>query len=180
MKRSFRSIPLSRIPLPTLSSFPYACAVSICRYPASIAAAETPVSTYKVEVADQSVTTFRDNNGDEYKTIIPKLIVDGKDADSINAALRDHINKNHPLTQNEYGVNGEETRYAWGVRGDIVSIVVIASETFTDDLVDYPVYTKPAVFEGLKVPEVLLSGHHANINKWREEKRKELTNTREE
>ncbi|MBQ3704641.1 MAG: hypothetical protein II885_18160 [Oscillospiraceae bacterium] len=107
--------------------------------PASIAAAETPVSTYKVEVADQSVTTFRDNNGDEYKTIIPKLIVDGKDADSINAALRDHINRNHPLTQDEYGVNGEETRYEWGVRGNIVSIVVIASETVTDG-VGYDVF----------------------------------------
>ncbi len=100
--------------------------------PASIAAAETPVSTHRVEVADQSVTTLKDNNGGEYKMIIPKLIVDGKEADSINAALRDHINRNHPLTQDEYGVNGEETRYAWGVRGNIVSIVVIASETFTD------------------------------------------------
>ena len=56
----------------------------------------------------------------------------------------------------------------------------LISETFTDDLVDYPVYTKPAIFEGMKVPEVLLSGHHANINKWREEKRKELTDTRKE
>lgn len=52
------------------------------------------------------------------------------------------------------------------------------SETFTDDLVDYPVYTKPAVFEGLEVPEVLLSGHHANIQKWREEQRKKLTDSR--
>ena len=56
----------------------------------------------------------------------------------------------------------------------------LTSETFTDGLVDYPVYTKPAEFEGMKVPEVLLSGHHANINKWREEKRQELTNTRKE
>lgn len=99
---------------------------------AAIAVAEAPASTHRVEVADQSVTTFKDNNGGEYKTIIPMLIVDGKEADSINAALRDYINKNHPLTQNEYGVNGEETKYAWGVRGDIVSIIIIASETFTD------------------------------------------------
>ena len=99
---------------------------------AVIAATEAPASTHRVEVADQSVTTFKDNNGGEYKTIIPMLIVDGKEADSINAALRDYINKNHPLTQNEDGVNGEETKYAWGVRGDIVSIIIIASETFTD------------------------------------------------
>ncbi len=106
---------------------------------AAITAAEAPASTHRVEVADQSVTTFKDNNGGEYKTIIPKLIVDGKEADAINAALRDHINRNHPLTQDEYGVNGEETRYAWGVRGDIVSIIIIASETFTDG-VGYDVF----------------------------------------
>ena len=56
----------------------------------------------------------------------------------------------------------------------------LASETFNDDMVDYPVYTKPAEFRGLKVPEVLLSGHHANINKWREEERKRLTALRKE
>ncbi len=56
----------------------------------------------------------------------------------------------------------------------------LVSETFTDDLVDYPVYTKPAVFEGLAVPDVLLSGHHANISKWREEQRKINTNFRKE
>ena len=54
----------------------------------------------------------------------------------------------------------------------------LQSETFTDDLVDYPVYTKPANFRGMEVPSVLLSGHHANIKKWREEKRQELTKKR--
>jgi len=52
----------------------------------------------------------------------------------------------------------------------------LASETFNDGLVDYPVYTKPVNFRGMLVPEVLLSGHHANINKWREEQRQLLTN----
>ena len=56
----------------------------------------------------------------------------------------------------------------------------LANETFNDDLVDFPVYTKPAEFRGMKVPDVLLSGHHANINKWREEERKRLTNLRKE
>ena len=56
----------------------------------------------------------------------------------------------------------------------------LQSETFTDDLVDYPVYTKPASFRGMEVPSVLLSGHHANIKKWREEKRQELTKKRNE
>lgn len=56
----------------------------------------------------------------------------------------------------------------------------LQNETFNDDMVDYPVYTKPADFRGLKVPEVLLSGHHANIDKWRQEERKRLTNLRKE
>lgn len=56
----------------------------------------------------------------------------------------------------------------------------LVSESFNDGMMDYPVYTKPAEFRGLKVPEVLLSGHHANIEKWRHEKQIELTNSREE
>lgn len=56
----------------------------------------------------------------------------------------------------------------------------LTNESFNDELLDFPVYTKPAEFRGLKVPEVLLSGHHANINKWREEQRKKLTDLRKE
>ena len=43
----------------------------------------------------------------------------------------------------------------------------LENETYNDDLVDYPVYTKPVDFRGMKVPDVLLSGHHENIRKWR-------------
>ena len=41
------------------------------------------------------------------------------------------------------------------------------NDSFNDNLLDYPVYTQPSDFRGMKVPEVLLSGHHANIAKWR-------------
>ena len=54
----------------------------------------------------------------------------------------------------------------------------LTNETFNDDLVDFPVYTKPAEFRGMKVPDVLLSGHHKNIDKWRQEERIRLTNLR--
>lgn len=40
-------------------------------------------------------------------------------------------------------------------------------DSFNNNLLDYPVYTKPVEFKGMKVPEVLLSGHHENIRKWR-------------
>ncbi len=45
------------------------------------------------------------------------------------------------------------------------------SESFSDNLLDYPTYTKPAEYKGLKVPDVLISGNHELIKKWREEER---------
>ena len=42
-------------------------------------------------------------------------------------------------------------------------------ETFHDNLLEYPQYTRPEVFMGNKVPDILLSGHHANVEKWRRE-----------
>ncbi len=51
-------------------------------------------------------------------------------------------------------------------------------ESFECGLLEYPQYTRPAVWMGREVPEVLLSGHHANIEKWRHEKSVELTQAR--
>lgn len=51
-------------------------------------------------------------------------------------------------------------------------------DSFTDGLLDYPVYTKPYDFNGLKVPDILLSGHHENINKWRHEEQIKRTEER--
>ncbi len=41
------------------------------------------------------------------------------------------------------------------------------TESFSDGLLEYPQYTRPATFRGMEVPEVLLSGHHGNIDEWR-------------
>ena len=49
------------------------------------------------------------------------------------------------------------------------------NDSFHDNLLDYPVYTKPVDFKGMKVPDVLLSGHHENIRKWRLEQQLEKT-----
>ena len=48
-------------------------------------------------------------------------------------------------------------------------------ESFQDNLLEYPQYSRPVEFEGLRVPDVLLSGHHANIETWRREKSLERT-----
>ena len=59
------------------------------------------------------------------------------------------------------------TRKLDGVLGSSESL---AEESFEKGMLEYPQYTKPAEFEGLKVPEVLLSGHHQKIEEWRKEK----------
>ena len=49
------------------------------------------------------------------------------------------------------------------------------NDSFNNNLLDYPVYTKPQNFRGMEVPEVLLSGHHENIRKWRLEQSQKRT-----
>ena len=52
------------------------------------------------------------------------------------------------------------------------------NDSFNNNLLDYPVYTHPASFRGMDVPDVLLSGHHANIEKWRKEEQIKRTQKR--
>lgn len=53
------------------------------------------------------------------------------------------------------------------VKGVLNNDVSAETESFTDNLLEYPQYTRPEEFMGVKVPEILLSGHHANIERWR-------------
>ena len=62
-----------------------------------------------------------------------------------------------------------------GVVGDDQSV---AEDSFVAGLLDYPHYTRPADFRGLKVPDVLLSGHHKEIERWRREQQRLRTETR--
>jgi tRNA (guanine-N1)-methyltransferase len=54
----------------------------------------------------------------------------------------------------------------------------LESESFNDNLLDYPVYTKPRNFRGYEVPEVLVSGNHERIKEYRQEERIKRTNER--
>ncbi len=51
----------------------------------------------------------------------------------------------------------------------------LMQESFSNGLLEYPQYTRPQVFMGLKVPEVLTSGNHGNVDKWRAQKSLEIT-----
>lgn len=63
------------------------------------------------------------------------------------------------------------SRYVEGV----LSKDSIKEESFSSGLLEYPQYTRPEVFEGMKVPEILLSGNHKKIDEWRQEKSLEIT-----
>ena len=62
-----------------------------------------------------------------------------------------------------------------GVLGEAASL---AEESFEDGLLEHPQYTRPRTFEGLEIPEVLLSGHHGEIAKWRRRQREAVTRER--
>ena len=67
------------------------------------------------------------------------------------------------------------SRYIPGVLGNENST---EDESFSNNNLEYPQYTRPAEFKGLKVPEVLISGDHAKVDKWREEQSKLITKQR--
>lgn len=62
-----------------------------------------------------------------------------------------------------------------GVLGEPLSL---AEESFADGLLEYPQYTRPTVWEGRPVPDVLLSGHHAEIRRWRSMQAERITRER--
>jgi len=64
------------------------------------------------------------------------------------------------------------TRLLPGALGDDESA---RDESFSNGLLEYPHYTRPAEFRGMKVPEILLSGHHSEIEKWRAEQARQRT-----
>ncbi len=67
------------------------------------------------------------------------------------------------------------SRYIPNVLGNNITT---EEESFSNGLLEYPQYTRPQVFRGLKVPEVLTSGNHKEINNWRLEKALEITKLR--
>jgi tRNA (guanine37-N1)-methyltransferase len=90
-----------------------------------------------------------------------------------------------PVSLGDYVLNGGEVavlavveavaRLLPGVVGNAASLV---EESHEGGLLEYPVYTKPASWRGLDVPEVLLSGHHGKVARWRRDERLRRTAAR--
>ena len=102
--------------------------------------------------------------------------------EGVDERVREHL-ATEAVSIGDYVLSGGElpalvivdavARLVPGVVGDDASV---RGDTFArDGLLDFPQYTRPADFRGLKVPPVLLSGHHAEIEKWRREQALERT-----
>ena len=61
------------------------------------------------------------------------------------------------------------------VRRSLPAAIAFEEESHFSGLLEYPQYTRPEVWEGMNVPEVLMSGHHMNIAKWRKEESLRVT-----
>jgi tRNA (guanine37-N1)-methyltransferase len=104
--------------------------------------------------------------------------------EGVDERVRQHL-ATETLSIGDYVLSGGElpalvivdavARLIPGVVGDEASV---SGDTFArDGLLDFPQYTRPAEFRGLNVPPVLLSGHHAEIEKWRRQQALERTRT---
>ena len=92
---------------------------------------EPSASAHQVNV--ETVVLLSSKEGDvEYTSVVPKITVDGKEATEINDQLKSYIQKEYPMQMDGDRADGMATKLAWGVKDNILSIVIYASETFTD------------------------------------------------
>ena len=111
--------------------------------------------------------------------------------EGIDARVVDHAATRmrvHEVSLGDYVLNGGEVavlamveaivRLLPGVLGNPASLVEESHAPGHDHLLEYPTYTKPEEWRGLRVPDVLLSGHHAQVAQWRRAQAEELTRAR--
>lgn len=99
-------------------------------------------ATHQVTV---EIVTLQSSKDGEYNQVVPNVIVDGKEAMDINNVLSSYIQKEYPLDIFDDHAEGMATRLYWGVKDNVLSIVIFASETFTDyytyDVFNYDIDT---------------------------------------
>ena len=119
--------------------------------------AEEDVTEHKVKVEDYTYLTLSDPTGD-YTSRYPKLIVDGKEAIELNDSLIRHIQETYPMEKEDDYVYGYQTYYKWGVKDNVVSIILyanyISEDFYTTEIYNYNLDTLKAM-EDEEVTEVL-------------------------
>ena len=113
---------------------------------------------------------------------LPRLLLICGRYEGVDERVREHLVERE-VSVGDFVVSGGELpalllidAVARQVPGVLGSDLSLDEESFSGGLLEYPQYTRPAEFEGHGVPEVLLSGHHAEIAKWR--RRQRLLRTR--
>jgi tRNA (guanine37-N1)-methyltransferase len=142
----------------------------------------TPTSTLVIPTPSGSL--FRQDTAKEWSAIEHLVFACGR-YEGIDQRVIDHYSDTHDVrcvSMGDYVLNGGEVavlamveavgRLIPGVVGNPESLV---EESHEDGFLEYPVYTKPAIWRGLAVPDVLLSGHHGEIRSWRAEQAKKRT-----
>lgn len=127
-----------------------------------------------------SGTTFTQEKAKEYSQKENLIFIcgryEGVDQRVIDLAVDEEISiGNYVLMGGEIpsmAIIEATTRLIPNVIGNSESVI---TESFQENLLEAPQYTRPEEFRGLKVPNVLISGHHENIKKWRKEKALEKT-----
>ncbi|MEZ4742205.1 MAG: tRNA (guanine(37)-N(1))-methyltransferase [Bdellovibrionota bacterium] len=133
----------------------------------------------EASTADKEVDTFR--VGDDASQ--PLLFICGRFAGVDQRIIDHYVHRQYSL--GDFVISGGElacliiadsiTRLVPGVVGNHESVEVDSFSQALDGCLEYPLYTRPVSFEGHTVPEVLLSGDHAKIKRWRQEMSKMLT-----
>lgn len=144
-----------------------------------------------IEALDPAHKAFRVYMSPKGKKLVQKTVMDYASKDNILILCGNYegvdervidMYIDEEISVGDYVLTGGElpalvlinavSRYIEGVLGSSKSTL---EESFSDILLEYPQYTKPYEFKGLRVPEVLLSGNHRDISDWRMEKSLEAT-----
>lgn len=133
----------------------------------------------KIRTADSHIimltpsgTTFNQKKAFEYKEKKHLIILCGH-YEGFDERIKSIVSE--CISIGDYVLTGGEIP-AMAITDSVVRLIPgvineesLISESFNDEYVDFPVYTRPADFRGMKVPDVLLSGNHKNIAAWRKE-----------
>ena len=151
----------------------------------------------RVDIIDQAITSIKGNSGNTVKTVLldaggtrfdqkkavdlskeEHLILIAGHYEGVDHRVHEHI-ADEIISIGNYVLSGGEipvmvivdavVRLLPGVLGNPESL---AEESFQESGAEYPQYTRPEVYKGWKVPEVLVLGNHKKIKEWRQRKRK--------
>jgi tRNA (guanine37-N1)-methyltransferase len=151
----------------------YSCYEAICKRSAEI-------TNRKVIYMSPRGKRFDQNKAIEYATLDQLIILCGH-YEGVDRRIIDEI-VDEEISIGDFVLTGGEipatilvdavSRLLPGVLSDPECY---EKESISSGMLEYPQYTRPYEFHGVKVPDVLISGHHANIDKWREETARDLT-----